>query len=64
MTVEEVRERVALIRAASADDDDERAHGLEDQLHQDVLRYLADNGHRIAAEALTTLDIDFARWCA
>lgn len=26
--------------------------------------YLADNGHRLAAEALTTLDIDFARWCA
>lgn len=62
MTVDEVRERVASIRAQS--DDDERAHGLEDQLHQDVLRYLADNGHRIAAEALTTLEIDFARWCA
>jgi hypothetical protein len=62
MTVEEVRDRVASIRSES--DDDERAHVHEDRLHQDVLRYLADNGNALAREALTTLDIDFARWCA
>jgi hypothetical protein len=62
MTVEDIRERVAIIRAQR--DDDERAHGLEDQLHQDVLLFLADNGNALAREALTTLDIDFARWCA
>ncbi len=62
LTVETIRERVELIRAQA--DDDERAHSAEDQLHQDVLRHFAEAGNSLAAEALKSLDIDFARWCA
>jgi hypothetical protein len=62
MTAEEVRDRVEKIRAIA--DDDEAAHHQEDQLHQDVLTHLAAQGHNIAAEALRTIAIDFARWCA
>lgn len=62
MTVEEVQERVEMIRRNA--DDDERAHAREDALHQDVLRYFAATGNSVAVEALKTLDIEFARWCA
>jgi hypothetical protein len=62
VTVDEVRARVAEIHEHA--DDDERAHAAEDELHQDVLRALAKDGHQLAAEALATLDIEFARWCA
>lgn len=62
MTVEEVRERLAIIRREA--DDDERAHALEDELHQDVLHYIASTGNSIAIEALKSLDIEFSRWCA
>ena len=66
MTIEEVKQRVAAIAAEA--DDDEQAHSMEDELHQDVLRAIADkkckNPSACAAEALKTQDIDFARWCA
>lgn len=66
MTLDDVRKRVAEIDAMSGDD--EAAHAAEDQLHEDVLRYIARaNGAaigRLAAEALKTRDIDFMRWCA
>lgn len=62
MTPEEVRERVAIIRREA--DDDEKAHSLEDALHQDVLRYFAATGNEVAKAALESLDIEFARWCA
>ena len=63
MTVTEVKERVEAIRLA-ARTDDEAAHASEDTLHQDVLRHFAGLGHELAAEALKTNDIEFARWCA
>lgn len=63
-TEEEVRKRVDHI-AEVGKSDDEMAHSDEDDLHQDVLRYYAEqeNG-ALAREALKTLDISFARWCA
>lgn len=49
-------------------DDDENAHGEEDRLHQHVLLDIAqgtcEDPAGCAAEALKTLEIDFARWCA
>lgn len=62
MTAQEVRDRVAKIRAIA--DDDERAHVEEDRLHRDVLQYLSEQGSALSAEALRTLEIDFSRWCA
>jgi len=62
MTVTEVKERVEAIRRAASDD--EKAHGMEDQLHQDVLQHFAELGHEVAAVALETVDMDFSRWCA
>ena len=48
-------------------DDDEAAHSEEDALRREVLQAIAD-GHpdavKLAALALVTQDIDFARWCA
>lgn len=48
--------------------DSEAAHSMEDDLHQKVLRAIA-RGTAVdpaacAAAALTTLDLDFPRWCA
>lgn len=68
MTVTEIRERVALIRYEA--DDDEAAHIDEDLLHRDVLKAIASGEYSIeemvafAEEALATLNISFARWCA
>jgi DNA-binding FadR family transcriptional regulator len=67
MTVDDVRAAVAKI-AAMADYNDETAHSKEDELHQRVLEAIAkgecDDPRACAAEALKTVDIDFARWCA
>lgn len=65
MKIQEVIDRIANIKRIRGDD--ERAHGAEDALHQDVLRAIAGgtkNCRRLATEALKTLDIKFARWCA
>lgn len=48
--------------------DDRAAHSHEDGLHQAVLRAIADgtaeDPQTMAAAALRTADIDFARWYA
>jgi hypothetical protein len=65
VTTEEVRHRVDEIWESV--NDDEHAHGLEDDLWQDVLRAIAagaPNAAELATEALKTTDIEFARWCA
>jgi hypothetical protein len=66
MTVDEVKARVEEIRNMAGDD--EAAHGMEDKLHQDVLRAIANrecpNPARLAYRALETKEIDFSRWCA
>lgn len=68
MTPTECRAAVERIRAMRGDD--EMAHGAEDDLHVKVLRWIATEadhdglGPILAAIALETLDIEFARWCA
>lgn len=65
MTPADVRDRVEAIRQAVGDD--EVAHGMEDELHFDVLTAIAGgeiDADALAKEAIKTLDIDFARWCA
>lgn len=47
--------------------DDEAAHSEEDKLHRDVLFAIAlgaADPSELAAEALKTGAIEFARWCA
>lgn len=66
MTVAEVEVEVARIREMAGDD--EAAHGAEDDLWENVLRAIASGETKdaagIAAAALKTKTIDFARWCA
>jgi len=65
MTVEEVRIIIEAIKAHAGDD--EVQHSGEDALHQEVLEAIASgapNAVELAAEALKTRDISFARWCA
>lgn len=66
-TLAEVRERVAYIEQVSGDD--EAAHSEEDRLWLGVLTAIAnhettDDPAAMAAEAIKTNDIEFARWCA
>lgn len=65
ITVDQVAERIAEIRSLTHDP--EAAHGRCDQLHLDVLKAIAEGSptpHTLAALALQTEDVDFARWCA
>ncbi|GGP55793.1 hypothetical protein [Streptomyces abikoensis] len=65
LTVEDVAHRLAEI--AHYQDDDEVAHGLEDQLYVDVLRTIAagaPDAEILAAAALRTETLGFARWTA
>ena len=65
MTVDEIKARVEEI--ARERDDDERAHGMEDKLWEDVLQAIAE-GHsapaEIARQALASRAIKFSRWGA
>lgn len=68
MTTKEARDAVEALRSLSGDD--EVAHVHEDRLRADVLRAIAsgevvgDAARDLAAIALSTDDIEFARWCA
>lgn len=66
MTVDEVEAEVARIREMRLDD--EAAHSAEDRLWENVLRTIAsgygDKPSSLAAAALKTIEVDFARWCA
>lgn len=65
MTVEEIRKAVEEIAAEARDF--EVAHGDEDSLHVSVLEAIAagaPNAQELAREALKTLDLKFARYCA
>jgi hypothetical protein len=66
MTLDEVRAEVERIKAIAGDD--EAAHAAEDDLWEKVLRTIAsgygDKPSSLAAAALETKSIDFARWCA
>lgn len=62
-----VQARIAEI-VAVGQDDDERAHGLEDDLRGAVLLAIAEgrceDPQECARLALTTDDLTFCRWCA
>ena len=59
---------VKMLEVYACQTDDEKAHALEDELHQAVLKAIADgtceDPRMCAAQALKTLEIPFARWCA
>lgn len=64
MTLDEVYQRVADIKAAS---DDEVAHAAEDDLYVDVLRAIAEGarGSKLLAQAaLAARELGHARWYA
>lgn len=64
MTVEDVQKVVEQIKYTS---DDERAHSLEDSLHYDVLRSIAEgcsDPSGLAKAALESAELDFCRWYA
>lgn len=67
-TLEDVKKRVQDVYDMRGDD--ESAHSAEDGLHSDVLAWIAngsvsgDDAPMFANEALKTLAMDFARWCA
>lgn len=63
MTPDEARRRVAAIRTWAGDE--EVAHSMEDQLHEDALAAIAsgaDDPQALAAECLRTREIKFDRW--
>ncbi len=65
LTAEDIARRLAEIHAVQ--DDDEHAHGLTDRLHRDVLAAIAvgaPDAQLLAAAALRTETLGFARWCA
>lgn len=71
MTASEARERVERIKQMGdiyGDNDPEGAHREEDNLHRDVLQYLAEVAPaelgELARISLTTLEFDFPRWYA
>lgn len=65
LTAEDIAHRLAEIHAVR--DDDEDAHGKTDELHRDVLAAIAAGAPHapvLAAAALRTETLGFARWCA
>lgn len=67
MTTEEIQKRLDDIRASSGDS--EIAHGMDDRLRADFIKYIAtfDSLPSLAAKArmiLTTDDMQFERWTA
>ena len=60
----------AIVRAAN-DGDDERAHGLEDELAWGLIEAIANAEpdesrllRSFARDAMTVRELDFHRWCA
>ncbi len=66
MITEEIQKRIAVIK--DSEWDYEVAHGLEDKLREDFIRYVATLEIPTLAEKakliLSTEDIDFPRYCA
>lgn len=65
LTPEDIARRLAAIHAVA--DDDEAAHGMADDLHHEVLAAIAagaPDAGVLAAAALRTETLGFARWCA
>lgn len=71
MTLQEIIDRTQRIADYARDGDPEAAHALEDQLHLDVLKAIADSAEAPQAQvqmwaraAAATAKISFARHCA
>lgn len=65
LTLEEIKIRIQEIKDISYDN--EKAHGYEDQLREDILKAIsegAENAQEMAKLALSTNDIKFSRWYA
>jgi hypothetical protein len=67
MTLEEIRKRVQQIEDVVWDN--EKAHGLEDDLYLDFIRFVEkmttdDTIGNLAAEVLKAADVEFSRWTA
>lgn len=66
MNLNEINEAVAKIEATK--NDDEVAHGMEDDLREAFIRHVAETAGGDLAEmaraVLKTNEIDFCRWCA
>ena len=66
MTLDEIKDRVAAIKACVGDP--EVAHALEDGLRNDLLKAIAkgkvSDPAAAAWAALETNGIDFPRWCS
>jgi len=68
MTIEQVKQKLVELRSVAHDP--ERAHGLEDEIRDDVLaeiaegKLTAEQASAIAALARTTTDVEFDRWYA
>ena len=65
MKVEDIKQRLEEIMAKLQDD--EVAHGLEDDLAKDILTAIAhgeSNAQDLAMEAIKTYELDFERWRA
>jgi hypothetical protein len=67
MTIAEIRFRVQTQIQPLAGRDDEKAHSMEDDLLQDVLKAIAKGSGKsraLAQEALKSLKIKFPRHCS
>jgi len=65
MKKKDIVKAVEYIKAIA--DDDESAHGAEDDLREDFIEYIATRKDSLGEKArliLSTNKIDFARWCA
>lgn len=66
MTNEYLQKRIQEIKDIK--DDDEAAHSWEDDLYEDFIRYVSENGPQELAEKakiiLKTKEIKFSRWYA
>lgn len=68
MTLEEIKARLTQIEFHGVEyGDDERAHGMEDELYSDFIRFISEGSSHeseLAKEILRSKSLNFARWCA
>lgn len=63
-TLVSIKRAIEIIKIIGEDDgDDEVAHAMERELHEQVLAELSETSE-LAKEALKTKDLDFSRWFA
>ena len=65
MTAADILKRIESVKQMAAEQDDAKAHGMEDDLHVEVLEAIASgatNPEVLARTALMTRQIKFSRW--